>query len=126
MVNLTINGKEIQAVEGTTILEAAKNAGIVIPTLCYFKDLNEIGACRVCMVEVEGIETQLFAACKTYVEEGMIVYTDSTRARKVRRDNIRLILSQHDCHCPTCARSGNCSLQTLANQAEHSGPSLQG
>ena len=116
MVNLTINGKEIQAVEGTTILEAAKNAGIVIPTLCYFKDLNEIGACRVCMVEVEGIETQLFAACKTYVEEGMIVYTDSTRARKVRRDNIRLILSQHDCHCPTCARSGNCSLQTLANQ----------
>ena len=116
MVNLTINGKAIQAVEGTTILEAAKNAGIVIPTLCYFKDLNEIGACRVCMVEVEGIETQLFAACKTIVEEGMIVYTDSTRARKVRRDNIRLILSQHDCHCPTCARSGNCSLQTLANK----------
>ena len=116
MVNFTINDRELQAVEGTTILEAAKNAGIVIPTLCYFKDLNEIGACRVCMVEVEGISSQLFAACKTYVEEGMVVYTDSTRARKVRRDNIRLILSQHDCHCPTCARSGNCSLQTLANK----------
>ena len=116
MVNFTINEKELQVVEGTTILEAAKAAGIVIPTLCYFKGLNEIGACRVCMVEVEGIESQLFAACKTFVEEGMVVYTDSTRARKVRRDNIRLILSQHDCHCPTCARSGNCSLQTLANK----------
>ena len=115
MVNLSINGKEIQAVENTTILEAAKNAGIVIPTLCYFKDLNEIGACRVCMVEVEGHDSQLYAACETYVTEGMIVYTDSTRVRKVRRDNIRLILSQHDCHCPTCIRSGNCSLQTLAN-----------
>ncbi len=116
MVKLTINNKEIQAVEGTTILEAAKSAGIVIPTLCYFKGLNEIGACRVCMVELEGQDSKLFAACETYVTDGMNVYTDSTRARKVRRDNIRLILSQHDCHCPTCPRSGNCSLQSLANK----------
>lgn len=114
MVNLIINGKDICVAEGTTILQAANKAGIVIPTLCYLKELNEIGACRVCVVEIEGRD-RLYASCNTPVEEGMVVYTDSTRARQARRTNIRLLLSQHDCKCPICVRSGNCSLQSLAN-----------
>jgi NADP-reducing hydrogenase subunit HndD len=114
MVNLTINGKAVCAPEGTTILQAASKVGIVIPTLCYLKDLNEIGACRVCVVEIEG-QDRLSASCNTPVEEGMVAFTDSARARKARRNNIQLILSQHDCRCPTCVRSGNCSLQSLAN-----------
>jgi NADH-quinone oxidoreductase subunit G len=114
MVKLTINGKEISVNEGSTILRAANAAGIVIPTLCYYKELNEIGACRVCVVEVEGMD-RLVTACNTPVAEGMVILTDSPRARKARRANVQLILSQHDCLCPTCARSGNCSLQELAN-----------
>jgi len=114
MVNLTINGKTVCVPEGTTILKAASEADIVIPTLCYLKGLNEIGACRVCVVEIEG-QDRLSASCSTPVEEGMVVYTDSARARKARQNNIQLILSQHDCRCPTCVRSGNCSLQSLAN-----------
>lgn len=113
MVKLTINGYELEAKEGMTILEAAKQAGISIPTLCYLKDLNEIGACRVCVVEVEGLD-RLVTSCNTPVEEGMVVYTDSPRARKARRTNVQLILSEHDCHCPTCPRNGNCALQSLA------------
>ncbi len=114
MVNLTINDKAVCVPEGTTILQAARKAGISIPTLCYLKNLNEIGACRVCVVEVEGYD-RLMAACNTQVSEGMVVETDSTRARRARRTNLQLILSQHDCQCPTCSRSGNCSLQSLAN-----------
>ena len=114
MVNLTINGRAVCVSEGSTILEAARKAGIHIPTLCYLKELNEIGACRVCVVEVEGYD-RLMASCNTQVSEGMVVHTDSTRARRARRTNLQLILSQHDCHCPTCTRSGNCSLQSLAN-----------
>ena len=114
MVNLIINNKAVSVPEGTTILDAAKTVNIVIPTLCYLKDINEIGACRVCVVEVEGLD-RLVAACNTPVTEGMVIHTDSARARKARRNNLRLILSQHDCHCPTCFRSGNCSLQKLAN-----------
>ncbi|MDO4750188.1 MAG: 2Fe-2S iron-sulfur cluster-binding protein, partial [Eubacteriales bacterium] len=113
MVKLKINGKEITAEENTTILRAANAAGIVIPYLCYFPGLNEIGACRVCVVEVEGVD-RLVAACNTPVEEGMSVLTNSPRVRQARRTNVQLILSQHDCHCPTCVRSGNCALQTLA------------
>jgi len=113
MVKLKINGKEITAQENTTILRAANAAGIVIPYLCYFPGLNEIGACRVCVVEVEGTD-RLVAACNTPVEEGMSILTNSPRARQARRTNVQLILSQHDCHCPTCVRNGNCALQTLA------------
>jgi NADH-quinone oxidoreductase subunit G len=113
MVKLTINGKAIEAPEGTTILRAANTAGIAIPYLCYYPELNQIGACRVCVVEVEGVD-RLAAACNTPVEEGMVVFTNSPRARKARRMNVQLLLSQHDCHCPTCSRNGNCVLQTLA------------
>ena len=114
MVTLTIDGQKIQVPEGTTILEAAKAANIRIPHLCYLKGINEIAACRVCCVEVEG-ERAMVTACNSPVMEGMVVHTNSPRARTTRRTNVELILSQHDCKCATCVRSGNCQLQTIAN-----------
>ena len=114
MVTLTINGQTVQAREGDTILEAAQRAGIRIPHLCYLKDINEIAACRVCCVEVAG-ERAMVTACNSPVREGMEVYTNSPRARATRRTNVELILSQHDCKCATCVRSGGCQLQAIAN-----------
>ena len=113
MVNITIDGKNLSVAEGVTILDAAKSAGINIPTLCYYKGLNDVGACRVCVVEVEGLQ-KLPAACNTPVAEGMVIHTNSKKVRDARRVNVQLILSEHDCRCPNCIRSGNCSLQTLA------------
>ena len=114
MVNLTIDNQNVSVEEKTTILEAAKKAGIKIPTLCYWKDLNEIGACRVCEVEVEGYES-LFAAGNTPVEEGMVVHTNSRKARKARRTNVEFILAEHKIECTNCVRGGNCTLQEVAN-----------
>ena len=114
MVNLTINGQAVTVPQGTTILEAAATAGISIPHLCYLKGINEIAACRVCCVEVEG-EHAMVTACNNPVRDGMVVHTNSPRARSTRRVNVELILSQHDCKCATCVRSGNCRLQTIAN-----------
>ena len=113
MVNFTIDGTKLSVPEGTTILEAAKGAGIHIPHLCYLKGINEISACKVCMVEIVG-KQKLVAACSTPVAEGITVLTNSPRARAIRKNNVELILSQHDCRCATCVRSGNCALQTLA------------
>ena len=112
-MNITINGQKLSVAEGTTVLEAARMNGILIPTLCYLKEINEVAACRICVVEVKGSE-RLVAACNTKVAEGMEVVTNSPRVIEARRNNLALILSEHDCHCPTCVRSGNCSLQTLA------------
>lgn len=117
MVKLMIDNREVEVEKGTTILEAAKKAGIKIPTLCYLKDINEIGACRVCIVEIKGKE-RMVASCNTLVEEGMEVYTNSKRVMNARRTNVELILSQHDYRCATCVKSGNCSLQTLANDLD--------
>lgn len=114
MVNITINGTPFQAEEGATILAAASAAGVSIPTLCYLKGINEIGACRVCVVELEGTD-RLVTACNNRVKDGMVIRTNSPRVREARRTNVELILSQHDCYCATCARSGNCSLQSMAN-----------
>ncbi|MBR6799211.1 MAG: (2Fe-2S)-binding protein, partial [Firmicutes bacterium] len=114
MVSLTINDQKITVSEGTTILEAAREVGIDIPHLCYLEGINEIGACRVCIVENKGMDT-LITACNTPVEEGMQIYTNSPKVRKTRRINVELILSDHDCKCATCVRSGNCSLQKIAN-----------
>ncbi len=114
MVNLTINNIPVSVEEGTTILDAAKQVGINIPTLCYLKEINEIGACRVCVVEVENVN-KLAPACVTVAEEGMVVRTNSPRARTARKTNLELILSEHDCHCTSCPRSGNCALQEMAN-----------
>ena len=100
--------------EGTTILEAARVAGIKIPTLCFLKDINEIGACRVCCVELAGKET-LVSSCNTKVEEGMEVLTSSQKARHPRRMNLQIILSQHDFRCAACQRNGNCTLQKICS-----------
>ena len=116
MVTLTIDKRKVTVPEGTTILEAARTAGVTIPTLCYLKELNEIGACRICCVEVEGID-RLIAACDCAAEEGMVVHTNSPLAREARETNLRLILAQHNVQCPTCTRNGNCTLQTLC--ADH-------
>jgi len=114
MVNLTIDGKQISVQENTTIMEAAAQNGIHIPKLCYLKDINEIAACRVCVVELEGKE-KLITSCNNPAEDGMVIYTNSPKVRKHRKTTVELILSQHDCRCVTCARSGNCSLQKTAN-----------
>lgn len=114
MVTLKIDGQTACVPEGTTIMEAAKSINVKIPHLCYLKGINEISACRVCCVEVEG-ERAMVAACSNPVAEGMVVHTNSTRARDTRRINVQLILSQHDCKCATCVRSGSCQLQALAN-----------
>lgn len=114
MVNLIINNINLSVPDHTTILDAAAKCGIQIPNLCYLKGLNEIGACRVCLVEIEGV-SRLVTACNNTVEEGMIIYTNSPKVREARRTNVELILSQHDAKCAVCVRSGNCSLQTIAN-----------
>ncbi|RZS93013.1 NADH-dependent [FeFe] hydrogenase, group A6 [Cuneatibacter caecimuris] len=114
MVKLTIDGKLIEVQEGTTILEAAAQAGIPVPSLCYLKDINDIGACRVCVVELQGMQ-RLISACNNVAEEGMVIFTNSPKVRETRRVNVELILSQHDCRCATCVRSGNCTLQKIAN-----------
>ena len=114
MVNLTIDGIRISVPEGTTIMDAAASVGVKIPHLCYLRGINEIAACRVCVVEEEGRE-KLVTSCNNSVEEGMVLYTNSPRVRQARKTNVRLILSQHDCRCAVCVRSGNCALQSLAN-----------
>ena len=114
MVNVTINHREISVPEGTTIMEAAASIHIQIPKLCYLKDVNEISACRICVVEVEG-QSRLVTSCNNVVEEGMVIYTNSPRVRRNRRHTIEMLLSQHNMECPMCVRSGNCSLQSIAN-----------
>ena len=114
MVTLNINGQQVSVPEKTTIMEAAEKIGIHIPHLCFLKDINEIGACRVCLVEVEGMD-KLVPACDTECREGMEVVTNSPRLRKIRRINVELILSDHKSECTSCVKSGNCSLQALAN-----------
>ena len=113
MVNLTIDKISVSVPDGTTILDAAKSVHVEIPHLCYLKDLNEIAACRLCVVEVEGHDN-LVPACNTVVVEGMVVNSNSPRVRAARRTNIQLILSQHDSQCTSCVRSGNCTLQSIA------------
>ena len=114
MVNIKINGTDIAVQNGSTILQAAARAGIPIPHLCYLRGINEIGACRICVVEVEGTE-RLVPACNTRVVEGMSIHTNTPRVREARKTNLRLILSQHNSTCTTCIRSGNCELQNLAH-----------
>lgn len=114
VITLTIDDKQVQAEEGTTILEAAKTADIKIPTLCYLKDINPIGACRICVVEVQG-ERALQASCVTPVQDNMVVYTNSPVVRASRRTTLELILSNHPFVCPSCVRDKNCELQALAD-----------
>ena len=115
MVNITIDGKAVQVEEGTTVLEAAKSAGIDIPTLCYLKGVNEIGACRMCLVEIKGARA-LQAACVYPVAEGNEIYTASPAVRNARKANLELLLSNHKKECLTCERNRNCELQALPEQ----------
>ena len=114
MVRVIIDGHVAQVAEHTSILDAAASVGVHIPTLCYLKDLNEIGACRVCVVEIEGID-QLVAACNNTVLDGMVVRTNSPKVRLARKMNVEMLLSNHDSECTSCVRSGNCTLQSVAN-----------
>ena len=115
MVNLKINGQAVSVPEGTTILDAAKVAGIKIPTLCYLRDINAIGACRVCVVEVKGARS-LVAACVYPVNEGMEVTTNSQKVIEARKTTVELILSDHNKDCLSCVRNQNCELQRLSEE----------
>lgn len=112
MINLTINNKSVQVEEGTTIFEAAKNNNILIPHFCYVENVHQIGACRVCVVEVKGYKT-LLASCVTEAKEGMIVNTNSEKVRYVRKVLYELMLSDHPKNCLGCLRNQNCELQEL-------------
>ncbi len=114
-VNIQINGMPLSVPKGVSILEAARFAGIEIPTLCYLKDINEIGACRICMVEVKGARS-LVTACVYPVNEGMEIFTNTERVRHSRKITLELILSTHDKKCLSCVRSGNCELQALCKE----------
>ncbi len=115
MVNLKINGQSISAPKGSTILEAARLAGIDIPTLCFLKDISETGSCRMCVVEIVGARA-LQAACVYPVAEGIEVLTHSPAVKKARKNTLELILSNHDRKCLTCARNQKCELQALADE----------
>jgi len=112
MVRLRIDGREVEIEEGRTILEAAKKAGIRIPTLCYHERLLPIASCRLCLVEVEGFEKPV-TACNTMVQEGMSVRTQSSLLSKLRKESLKLILINHPLDCPICDRGGECELQNL-------------
>ncbi|GHV42202.1 ferredoxin [Clostridia bacterium] len=116
-VNITIDGRKLSVPADYTVLTAAREAGIKIPTLCYLKDLNEIGACRMCLVELKGGRA-LQASCVYPVNEGMEVYTNSPSVLQARRANLELILSNHDRKCLTCSRNTNCELQQLASDLQ--------
>ena len=115
MVNIKINNMPLSVPKGISILEAARTAGIEIPTLCYLKKINEIGACRICMVEVKGARS-LVTACVYPVNEGMEIFTTTERVRKSRKTTLELILSTHDRKCLSCIRSGTCELQQLCKE----------
>ena len=113
LITLTIDGKQVKVEEGQTILQAAKKVNIDIPTLCFLKDINEVGDCRMCIVEVEG-RRGFVASCIQKVEEGMVVHTNTKEIVETRKMILDLILSNHNRDCLTCIRSGNCELQDLA------------
>ncbi len=114
-INVKINGVEYAVPKGSTVLEAARAANIDIPTLCYLKDINEIGACRLCLVEISegGRPFRLVTACVYPVTEGMAILTNTPKINKSRKTNLELLLSNHDRQCLSCVRSTNCELQTL-------------
>ena len=114
-INITIDGRKIQVEHGLTVLEAAQKAGIYIPTLCYLKEINKIGACRVCLVEIKGTRG-LQASCVYPVSEGLEVFTNSSMVRETRKAVVELLISNHPQDCLKCSRSQNCELQDLAKQ----------
>ena len=115
IINLTIDDQKVSVPKGTTILDAARKAGIDIPTLCFLKEINEVGDCRMCIVEVEG-RRGFATSCIQKVEEGMVVHTHTKNVLEARRTILDLIISNHSKDCLTCTRSGNCELQILATK----------
>ena len=116
-VNITIDGCQMQVEDNLTVLEAARQAGIEIPTLCYLKDLNKIGACRICLVEVQGARG-LQASCSYPVSEGMVVRTNTKQVREARKATLELLLSTHKKNCLSCSRNTDCELQALAEKMQ--------
>ena len=114
-VSITINGRKLSVKEGSTILHAAREHGIFIPTLCYMEKVNYTGSCRLCMVEAEGSDS-LYAACKTRVKAGMVIRTESAILTQYRKEMLELILADHDHDCMSCAANGACQLQDLCNR----------
>src|SRR5664279_5570095 len=114
-INLTIDGINITVDEGTTILDAAKQLNIHIPTLCYHEDLCVAGNCRVCVVEQEGVKN-LVASCAMPVSENMEIFTNTGKVRLARKHIIELLLSEHNADCTKCYKNGNCELQSLAHE----------
>ena len=114
-VKVKVNGREIEVPENYTVLEAARAAKVNIPTLCYLKDINQIGACRVCLTEVTGARGMV-AACVYPVADGMEIKTNTEKVRNARKLNLELVLSNHDMRCLSCSRSTTCELQTLCNE----------
>jgi NADH-quinone oxidoreductase subunit G/NADP-reducing hydrogenase subunit HndD len=113
MIKVTIDGRVVEVEPGSTVLDAARQSGIEIPTLCFLKSINEIGACRVCVVEVEGARS-LQASCVLPVREGMVVRTNTSTVREARRTNVELLLSNHPASCLTCSRNTSCELQRIS------------
>lgn len=114
MVKIKIDEQPCEVAAGTSILDATRQQNIHVPTLCYYKGINEIGACRICVVELKG-QDQLVTACNNKVAPGMEIYTNTPAVRQARKENLEMILSQHRVECTSCVRSGNCTLQTLSN-----------
>ncbi len=124
-MKVTINGKICEAEQGQTILEVAKAHGIGIPTLCHLAELTPTGACRVCVVEVEGVRN-LMAACSSPANDGMVIRTDSERVLEARRFVVEMLVSCHPLDCMTCEKAGNCALQNLAYELQVTGPGIEG
>lgn len=124
-VTLKINGISVTVPAGTTVLEAARTAGIEIPTLCYLKDISQTGSCRMCVVEVKGARN-LQAACVYPVTEGLEVFTNTPKVRKSRKVTLELLLSNHERKCLTCVRNGNCELQSLSEELGIEGIEYEG
>ena len=114
MVKITVNGVKLEVEEGTTILEATKLIGMPVPSICYLEGVHEIGACRVCVVEIEGL-TDLVTACNNICTEGMVICTNTPKVREARKLNLQLLISQHRVNCPMCYRNGSCRLQEIVS-----------
>ena len=125
LINLTIDNKKVSVPAGTTVLEAARTVGIDIPTLCFLKEINEVGDCRVCLVEIEG-RRGFATSCIQKVEEGMVVHTNTKDVLEARKVVLDLIISNHKVECLTCVRSGNCELQDIAKKFNITGLEFEG
>ncbi|MBE6014115.1 MAG: formate dehydrogenase subunit alpha [Lachnospiraceae bacterium] len=125
MIELTINGKSCSAEKGDTILKVARDNDIYIPTLCFLEGVNDIGSCRMCMVEAEGYD-RLLAACNTKARDGMVITTESDRLTEYRKDMLRLLLSDHNRDCLSCPGNGGCELQELCNKYDVDKPDHPG